>query len=657
MRRLVVLAGFLALAAAWSGPALAAGAPVNVEPPVIVGRPDVGSTLTASAGTWTGSPGFTFQWQRCAPGLACVDIPGAIGRSYVVGVGDGGSTLQVVVTATDAGGETEAKSDPYFVVPTYTLSTPHFLVHYETVNGAAITETQAGDIGAMAERAYAAELADGYPPPLSDGLLGTDGRIDIYIADIAEPGVLAYSIPDLPLGAQDHGWIVLNGSNPAIAFSQHSIAHELFHLIQFGLWLPSSVSDAWLFEASAEWMGFKVDGFQVGTPNLGAWDMALDCKDPLGGVKCDLADGYRQNGYSRWSFFEYLSERWGPGFVRDVLARGPAAGSAVAALSDAIAAKGSTLSDVFTDWTVANLTGGYAVEALHVLPPAYGQPVATGSLASLNAQTAKGSALVTTGAIPPTTVAVNHLSARFVALRRGAALADTPCFAATLSLSVALPSGVGARPYLWWTQKKADGTNLQAAQPLAISGDTATITVPWDTCDWGATQAYLALPNPSTTLDAQDFRVTGTISIDRHTEATATPPPDPVSVHGQTYDAADASPAPRIEVYGPQLLRLAPGANALRLIVSSSGSGELQAALGSLSLGSARLRAGSNDVRFRLPASVFASARRTSAASSMLTLTPRSTSGATGTRVVRRVALPRPAAKPKPAKPTKPHHR
>jgi hypothetical protein len=40
----------------------------------------------------------------------------------------------------------------------------------------------------------------------------------------------------------------------------------------------------------------------------------------------------------------------------------------------------------------------------------------------------------------------------------------------------------------------------------------------------------------------------------------------------------------------------------------------------------------------------------------MLTLTPRSTSGATGTRVVRRVALPRPAAKPK-KKPAKPHHR
>ena len=55
----------------------------------------------------------------------------------------------------------------------------------------AITETQAGDIAARAERALAAELSDGYPRPLSDGALGGDGRIDIYVEDYtAFPGVL-----------------------------------------------------------------------------------------------------------------------------------------------------------------------------------------------------------------------------------------------------------------------------------------------------------------------------------------------------------------------------------------------------------------------------------------------------------------------------------
>src|SRR5438067_5863998 len=63
----------------------------------------------------------------------------------------------------------------------FTLGTTHFLVHYSSdpvANGVyIITQTMAGDVAALAERAYAAELADGYPAPPSDGVLGGDGRI------------------------------------------------------------------------------------------------------------------------------------------------------------------------------------------------------------------------------------------------------------------------------------------------------------------------------------------------------------------------------------------------------------------------------------------------------------------------------------------------
>src|SRR5437588_8769601 len=68
-----------------------------------------------------------------------------------------------------------------------TVGTPHFLVHYQSdlVNFPtfAITQTTAGDIAALAERAYNAELADGFPAPLSDGGLGGDVRTDIYVDD------------------------------------------------------------------------------------------------------------------------------------------------------------------------------------------------------------------------------------------------------------------------------------------------------------------------------------------------------------------------------------------------------------------------------------------------------------------------------------------
>ena len=66
----------------------------------------------------------------------------------------------------------------------------NFRVHYQsdhlTAVTWAITQTQAGDIAALAERALAAETADGYPrPPLGWRGSGGDGRFDIYVEDFS----------------------------------------------------------------------------------------------------------------------------------------------------------------------------------------------------------------------------------------------------------------------------------------------------------------------------------------------------------------------------------------------------------------------------------------------------------------------------------------
>lgn len=651
-RRLLALLPVLAAAAAaWSSPALAAGEPTNTEPPSLTGRPQVGATLTADRGTWTGATSYAYQWERCDwQGAGCQDIAGATALTYLVSSADVGGTLVFAVTASNLNGSTLLESDPSSVITAFSLGTTHFVVHYgsDPAGGAPITQTQAGDVGALAERAYTAELADGYPAPLSDGTKGGDSRIDIYILAIAEAGVLGYAMPETA-AAQTSGYVVLNGAQPAEALTEHAIAHELFHLIQFGIWLPAPAGDAWLLEGSAEWMGFRADGFAGGF-DLGDWDMSLDCRDAFLTYQCDLLDDYKNGGYSRWPFFEYVAERWGNDFTKSIFQQGAAGPgiSATTAVANAIAAKGSSLSDTFNDWTTANLTGAYSVEALQtVLPPTYGTAISTGTVASLNAKTAKGAPTVTTGAVGPVTVAINHLSARYLAIRRGnATLPDGPCYKATLSLSVAMPSGIGARPAFWWSQKNPDGTK-QPAQPLAVNGDTATISLPWDTCDWGGSQGYLALPNPSLTRDAQDYKVTGTISIDRSAEATATAPPDPVKIPGTAVDA-NPEDVPRIDVFGPQLIRLSTTSRVLRLIVSANDSGNLRAALGSLVLGSAKLRAGSNDVRFTLPERALRSLRTTSAAASTLTLTPLSPAGAAGKAVVRRVRVDKTVSKPKP---------
>jgi hypothetical protein len=78
----------------------------NTARPTIAGEPRVGQELTASEGTWTGSPtSFAFQWQRCdVDSFTCLDVIGATGRTYGVRIADLGFRLRVQVTAQKEGG-------------------------------------------------------------------------------------------------------------------------------------------------------------------------------------------------------------------------------------------------------------------------------------------------------------------------------------------------------------------------------------------------------------------------------------------------------------------------------------------------------------------------------------------------------------------------
>src|SRR5204863_13902 len=51
-----------------------------------------------------------YQWRRCAADGTCADIAGATGASYSLGAADVGSTLVVVVTASNSGGSASAAS-------------------------------------------------------------------------------------------------------------------------------------------------------------------------------------------------------------------------------------------------------------------------------------------------------------------------------------------------------------------------------------------------------------------------------------------------------------------------------------------------------------------------------------------------------------------
>jgi hypothetical protein len=93
--------------------------PVNVGLPAISGTVTVGSTLTASNGSWNGSPtSFGYAWSRCdTAGNNCSAISGATLVTYVLSQADVGSTMRVTVTATNAGGSASSASSATAVVP------------------------------------------------------------------------------------------------------------------------------------------------------------------------------------------------------------------------------------------------------------------------------------------------------------------------------------------------------------------------------------------------------------------------------------------------------------------------------------------------------------------------------------------------------------
>lgn len=74
-------------------------APTNTVLPAISGIAQVGQTLTAWPGVWTGAPTFSYVWKN--EGVA---IPGATGPTYVPVVGDVGDNITVTISGVNSAG-------------------------------------------------------------------------------------------------------------------------------------------------------------------------------------------------------------------------------------------------------------------------------------------------------------------------------------------------------------------------------------------------------------------------------------------------------------------------------------------------------------------------------------------------------------------------
>ena len=111
----LVLAAVAATVAAAAQARARAIAPSQTTPPAVAGAAQVGSTLTATTGSWTGDSPITysFTWLRCnAGGGSCTGIAGATSQSYLVAAADVAATVRVSVVAINATGAAASVSGP-----------------------------------------------------------------------------------------------------------------------------------------------------------------------------------------------------------------------------------------------------------------------------------------------------------------------------------------------------------------------------------------------------------------------------------------------------------------------------------------------------------------------------------------------------------------
>jgi|GEM_PF-3324504 len=159
--------------------------PVNAAPPQVSGTARPGSTLSGTAGSWTGEGelGHRYRWLRCAAaGDDCEAIPGAQDSEYEVVEADVGHSLRFRDTEVTVGGEAasvseavEALAPSFSVAP---VAQDFGTITVDTHGDPVELEVTSDGVGAVTFPAAAASLAG------DQFALGADGCAEAAL----EPG-------------------------------------------------------------------------------------------------------------------------------------------------------------------------------------------------------------------------------------------------------------------------------------------------------------------------------------------------------------------------------------------------------------------------------------------------------------------------------------
>ena len=267
-----------------------------------------------------------------------------------------------------------------------TRSTAHFVIHYSVVPGDTnAVSTYDGDangtpdyidtVASIIEYVWNYEISTmGYTAPPPDSGYGGDDRYDVYIFNF-NPDLYGYAESELRVGDNPNSsgvtetnaytsFLALRNSYAYFSPSgssaiQVTTAHEFYHAIQMGYDADESV---WMMEATATWSEDEVyDAVNDNYQYLPSWFASPEVPLDAGRGSIDTSYHDPEHWYGSWIFFRYLSEHvGGRTTVRQILEHTLAynnsqADSSFREISDAIVANNTTFTQVFRNFTTANL--------------------------------------------------------------------------------------------------------------------------------------------------------------------------------------------------------------------------------------------------------------------------------------------------------------
>lgn len=383
----------------------------------------------------------------------------------------------------------------------------HFVVHYNSADPTTPTTT-ARQLSADAEAGEAISVGQfQYPLPVSDGSVGGgDGLTDIYTGP--DPGGCGgcngFTAADSG-AARTSAWTYIN---PAVALNKSTVAHEYFHVIQYGIYAPQ-LSEPLITEASASWIGALAAGTDGGHPPF--W-MRGSPSDDARGSSLDCVPGCptSEDIYGQWPLYQSFRERYSDGarIVEYVFTESRNVGVGarqLRSLDEVLSTVPSSVGNETFEYARRIAAADWGYERLAGRYPVFTQSAVLG---------------VNANASSTMTSTLDHLATRYFDLRSNACSGGTPCDA-TLHLD-------------WTASPNVRGS---VAQRAAGRGTRVDVTGTHADLGFNAGAEYVV---GLTNVNESSNGVPVTLSA----SATRNPAPNPGGSSGTTSTPAPSTTAP-----------------------------------------------------------------------------------------------------------------